>query len=191
MNMTWKTIFNPFLRFDEKHLLVTGILFFILNIFGCRYARNVNDSIFHYSMLDAGNRLEYLLKINSLSYLIAIAVLFLLGKILNGKTRLIDIANAVLISQIPLVIMIPFAGLPFFREATESITLNTQHPENIPIHHVVLIGIWGLVSLIFLIYSITLFYNGFRTATNIKKWQHIVWFAAVSLFVTIFSQSIL
>ena len=49
--MTWKTIFNPFEKYDEKNLLITGILFFILNIFGCYYAGNVNDSIFHLSHL--------------------------------------------------------------------------------------------------------------------------------------------
>lgn len=189
--MNWKMIFNPFVKFDDRHLLLTGMLFFVLNVFGCHYAGNVNDSIFHYSLPDADQGLAEILKINSLSYIIAIAVLFLLGKLLNGKSRLIDIANTVLISQIPLIITIPFTGLPFFRKATESITLNTQHPENLPIPYVVLISIWGLVSLIFLIYSITLFYNGFRTATNIKKWQHIVVFAAVSLFIIMLSQAIL
>ena len=62
--MTWKTIFNPFEKYDEKNLLITGILFFILNIFGCYYAGNVNDSIFHLSHLKENQTIWDVLKIN-------------------------------------------------------------------------------------------------------------------------------
>lgn len=43
--MTWKTIFNPFQKYDEKYIFIVGIMFFIFNIFGCYYSGNVNDSI--------------------------------------------------------------------------------------------------------------------------------------------------
>ncbi|MFL9833364.1 Yip1 family protein [Chryseobacterium terrae] len=188
--MTWKTLFNPFLKFDEKKLLVVGILFFILNIFGCYYSESINDSVFHYSNLDEDQGIWDIVKINSLSYLLAIAIIFILAKILNGKTRFIDILNTVLISQIPLMVMIPVNGLPFYKEAVEKISENINTPQNIPIGDMIMVTIWGFISLIFLIYSIVLYYNGFKTATNIKKWQHIVLFAFISILTTIVSQII-
>ncbi|KQT26209.1 hypothetical protein ASG22_05935 [Chryseobacterium sp. Leaf405] len=188
--MNWKTIFNPFLKFDEKILLAVGIIVFAINIFGCYYSESVNDSIFHYSPLGKNQDIWDIVKTNGLSYISAIVILFILGKILNGKTRPIDIINTVLVSQIPLVIMLPVNGLPFYKAASSSITENMAHPENIPIQNMAIVSIWGFITLIFLIYSIVLYYNGFKTATNIKKWQHIVLFAFVSIVWTVISQSL-
>lgn len=188
--MNWKTIFNPFLKFDEKILLATGIIFFVINIFGCYYSESVNDSIFHYSLLDENRDIWDIVKTNGLSYIFAISILFILGKILNGKTRLIDIINTVLISQIPLALILPVNGLSFYKAATDSISENLAHPENISVQSWAIVSIWGFVTLIFLVYSIVLYYNGFKTATNIKKWQHIVLFAFTSIVLTIISQTI-
>lgn len=189
--MNWKTIFNPFLKFDEKKLLIVGILVFGLNIFSCYYVDFVNDSIFHYSNPEEDQGIWNIVKANSLSYLLAVITLFILAKILNGKTRFIDILNTVLISQIPLMVMIPVNGLPFYKKAVENISENINTPQSIPIGDMAMVTIWGFISLILLVYSIVLYYNGFKTATNIKKWQHIVLFAFVSLVITIVSQIIL
>ncbi len=189
--MKWKTIFNPFLKFDEKKLLAVGILFFGLNIFGCYYADSINNSIFHYSKLNSNQGIGDILKVNSISYLSAIVTLFILGKILNGKTRFIDISNTILISQIPLMIAISVNGLPFYKNALENLSLNIDNPGNIPVQDMVSVSIWGFISLLLLIYSIVLYYNGFKIATNIKKWQHIVLFAFLSITLTVISQIIL
>lgn len=189
--MTWKTIFNPFLKFEEKKLLIVAILAFGLNILGSYYADSINDSIFHYSTLDENEGILDVLKTNSLSYLLAIGVIFILAKLFNSKTRFIDILNTIIISQIPLMIMIPVSGLSFYKEALENLSENFDKPQNIPLFDMTMVTIWGFFSLIFLIYAIVLYYNGFKTATNIKKWQHIVLFAFVSLLITILSQIIL
>ena len=189
--MTWKTIFNPFGRFDEKHILMVGIVFFIINIFGCYYAGNVNDSIFHLAHLEDDQTIWDILRINSLSSIFAIVVLFVLAQFLNNKTRLIDIINTVLIAAIPLIVIMPISGLSFLKNATQSITKSAGDPGQIEMINLVLITAFGLVTLPFMIYSFVLYYNGFQTATNIKKWQHIVLFAVVSLILTIVSQTIL
>lgn len=189
--MTWKTLFNPFLKFDEKKLLIIGIFAFGLNILGSYYADSINDSIFHYATADEDKGIFNVLKINSLSYLLSIVVIFILAKILNNKTRFIDIFNTILISQIPLMIMIPVSGLPLYKKALENLSENLGEPEKIQLFNITLISIWGFFSLILLIYSVVLYYNGFKTATNIKKWQHIVLFAFISLLTTIISQIIL
>lgn len=189
--MNWKTIFNPFGRFDEKHILMVGIVFFIFNIFGCYYAGNVNDSIFHFAHLEDGQTIWDIARINSLSSVFAIVFLFAFAYLLNNKTRLIDIINTVLIAAIPLIVIMPISGLSFLKNATQSITKSAGDPNQIEMINLVLIIAFGFLTLPFLIYSFVLYYNGFKTATNIKKWQHIVLFAVVSLILTIVSQTIL
>lgn len=189
--MTWKTIFNPFEKYDEKNLLTTGILFFILNIFGCYYAGNVNDSIFHLSHLEDNQTIWDVARINSLSFLLAIIVLFILAKLLNNRTRIIDISNTVLISAIPLIIIMPISGISFMKNATESITKSVGNSNQIETINLIVVTAFALATLPFMIYCFVLYYNGFKTATNIKKWQHIVLFAVVSLILTIVSQTIL
>ncbi|WP_312768872.1 YIP1 family protein [Epilithonimonas sp.] len=188
--MTWKTIFNPFGRLDDKHLLIVGILFFILNIFGCYYAGNVNDSIFHLSHLEDNQTIWDVMKINSLSSVLAIIVLYILALFLNNRTRIIDIINTVLISAIPLIIIMPISGMSFLKNATQSITKNVGDPSQIETINLILVTAFALATLPFMIYSFVLYYNGFKTATNIKKWQHVVLFVIASFILTIVSQTI-
>ncbi|GGG61170.1 YIP1 family protein [Epilithonimonas arachidiradicis] len=189
--MTWKTIFNPFGKFNDIQLLIVGIVFFILNIFACYYAGNVNDSIFHLSRLEGTQTIWDVLKINSLSYIFAIIVLFIIAKFFNNKTRIIDIINTVLISAIPLILIMPISGMSFLKNATESITKSAGDPNQVETINLIMVTAFALATLPFMIYSLVLYYNGFKTATNLKKWQHIVFFAVVSLIVIIVSQTIL
>ena len=160
--MTWKTLFNPFLKFDEKKLLIIGIFAFGLNILGSYYADSINDSIFHYSNLDEDQGIWDILKINSLSYLLSIVVIFILAKILNNKTRFIDIFNTILISQIPLMIMIPVSGLPLYKKALENLSENLGEPEKIQLFNITLISIWGFFSLILFLIDIPTFYHSLK-----------------------------
>lgn len=189
--MNWKTIFNPFQRFDEKHLLVTGILFFIFNFIGCYYYGLSNGSIFHYSILEGDVNVWNIVINNSFSYLFSIVVLYVLGKILNKRTRFIDISNTVLISQIPLIITTPVLGLTLYRKTMSSLAENNESLGYGDILNFLIILVWILSILSMLLYSIVLYYNGFQTATNLKKWQHIVAFAITSLIVTFISQLLL
>jgi hypothetical protein len=188
--MTWKTIFNPFEKFDEKSVLAIGIAFFILNFFGCYYAGMINDSIFHLSILEKNETIWDVVKINSLSYIFAVIILSVLAKFINTKTRIIDVINTVLISQVPLIITLPMMALPFFKEANLNIAKSAGNFSKIEMTDLIIVAIGGCITLPFLVYSFVLYFNGFKTATNIKQWQHIVIFVVVSLIMTIISQTI-
>lgn len=188
--MQWKTIFNPFEKFDEKYILAIGIIFFVINFFGCFYAEMINDSIFHLSMIDENQTFWDVVKINSMSCSFAIVVLMIFAKVINSKTRLIDIINTILISQIPLILTMPMMGLPFYKEAISNIADSAQNPDNIKTLDLIIVTAGALATLPLLVYSFVLYYNGFKTATNVKKWQHIVLFVIVSLIITIVSQTI-
>ncbi len=44
------------------------------------------------------------------------------------------------------------------------------------------------ILMIFLIYAIVLLVNGFRTATNLKKWQYYIYFAIALIIAEVLSK---
>lgn len=188
--MNWKTIFNPFEKFDEKLLLLIGILTVIISIIAGYWTGTTFSSIYRISNV---KEISFqTIAISTLaSFASSIIILFILGKILNSKTRLIDIVNTVLISQLVLVILQPAYKIPFIDSAKKNMAAYSKNPtDSIPIIDMSMMMIMGIFSILVLTYSIVIFYNGFKTATNIKKWQHIVLFAVVSLISTLICQVI-
>ncbi|WP_223607262.1 YIP1 family protein [Chryseobacterium sp. OSA05B] len=186
--MNWKTIFNPFERFDDKALLGIGILTTALAILMGYWTGTYFSSIYRINSLDKVS-IQAVAIPTLISFSCAIVVLYVLGKILNSKTRFIDIVNTVLISQLLLVLLQATDKLSFVKESQEKVIAHQTHPTNpLPVLDIAVTLTMASVSIIILIYSITLYYNGFKTATNIKKWQHIVLFAAVSLIMTLVCQ---
>lgn len=186
--MNWKTIFNPFEKFDEKILLVVGIIFFIILIPLCYWTGSCFISIYRIAPFKAENLYDLIIP-TFISFAVMIAVLFLLGKIFYGKTRIIDITNTVLISQIPLIILIPFEKLDFAKSAVEKMASYQNHPTGtFPYIDFSVMILFTIANVGCLIYSIVLFYNGFKTATNIKKWQHTVILCIVTFITVIICQ---
>ncbi|MBP2615879.1 YIP1 family protein [Chryseobacterium jejuense] len=189
--MNWKTIFNPFERFDEKHLLLTGILAVILSIATGYWTNTAFTSIYRISNVENAS-FKIIATTTLLSFLAAIVVLFILGKILNSKTRIIDIVNTVLISQLALILFQCIGKISYIKLAGKNVIKYESDPSGtFPFLDFLIMISMTLISIITLIYSITLFYNGFKTATNIKKWQHIVLFCVVSLVSTLVCQVII
>ena len=178
-----KKIVNPFETFGEKQLLFTGLVATLLGIyigfiFNARFD-GVVDLHFRESVTWQEVALDNLINIVVLSI-----VLFVAGKIINPKTRIIDILNSSLISRIPFYI------LPFFNvnqimfhssnEMMESIQ-NGQFSE-ITSTNLILTLVFSLVAILLLICFVILLWNGFKIATNAKGSKAIILFV-VSLFV--------
>ncbi|KMQ60093.1 hypothetical protein ACM46_17775 [Chryseobacterium angstadtii] len=186
--MNWKTIFNPFGRFDDRLLLTVGLISTALAIVMGYWTGSYFSSIYKINNLDRVT-LQAVAVPTLISFASAIIILFILGKILNNKTRLIDIVNTVLISQLVLIILQATDKIPFIKNAQDRmIGLQGKPSEALPIGDLMIVVGMASFALIILIYSITIYYNGFKTATNIKKWQHIVLFTAVSLIMTLICQ---
>ncbi|RQO42430.1 hypothetical protein DBR39_00720 [Chryseobacterium sp. KBW03] len=189
--MNWKTIFNPFEKFDEKILLLVGIFTIIVSIAIGYWTETTYTSIYKIDNVKDIS-LQTTAIITTASFASAIIILFILGKILNNRTRLIDIVNTVLLSQLVLAILQPINKIPFIENAQKTMISYTRHPaESTPILDISIMMALAMFSILVLIYSIVIYYNGFKTATNIKKWQHIVLFAVVSLVTTLACQIIM
>ncbi|WP_312090374.1 YIP1 family protein [Chryseobacterium sp.] len=187
--MNWKTIFNPFVKFDEKKLLLAGIGSAII-VFSISYLLGYQmDSLFHFNYLDKKDSLLKSIGYTLLVYAISSLVFYIYGKIINKKTRFIDIITPVLISQCVGIFVVLLSEIPLVKNAQQEILSST---ENIAPHFspltLITILVFSILSLTISVYGIALLYNGFKTATNMKNWYHIVVFAILLLTLMISMQ---
>lgn len=175
--MNWESLFNPFSKFSEKKLLLVGLLFLIINSLVSFFTKVQIDSIFHFTSnenLTIKTAFTYV----TISTVSAIIFLFLLALIFNKKTRFIDIANTILICQAPNFLVMLTIKFSKMDALTKSIKINKNATNHLDLNvfNMLSLIILILILLVILIYGFVLIYNGFKTATNFKKWQHITLF---------------
>lgn len=174
-----KHLFNPFLKYSEQKLLVTSLLGWVMLNVSCVMFNHKMNGLLHFSThnnswLDSLKTTNIVLIINLLSF-------YILGKIINRKTRFIDIFNAILVGIIPLVLILGIGEIPIFANALEKVAHSAYQLENFSEMkwELMLVAISSLIILPLLVYAITLMFNGFRVATNSKNGLHIALFFIV------------
>lgn len=189
--MNWKYLFNPLLKFSERSLLILGILSIAAGSLIGHYFSLTFDGAFDTHPL----QITFIesLKENVINILLVFILLLILGKIINRKTRLVDIATISMIYRIPIYISGPLINLPVFKAIADKVLANKDNLENIKFETLELFSILAASSvlMIFLIYSIVILVNGFRTATNLKKWQYYVCFAIVLIIAEVLSKTLI
>ena len=175
---------NVFERFSTLKLLSFGVLgaliasvlavFFKGRFDGVLDVHFVNEILWHQPFVD-----------NLLAILLLSICLFITSKLLNPKTRFIDIVNAVLIGRF-LIYLILFTNLNgFISRLSESALVD---PENIQIDgNMIVLIILGMFSLALLFLFFVVVYVGFRVATNYKKWQGLFYFCVTVIVAEILS----
>lgn len=153
--MNWKIIFNPFEKLDEKILLVIGIVGFILTVFLSFIYKCPIYSIYKLGF-DDNLTLQNAFFYVAISFSVAILILSIFAKIGNKNSRIIDVINSVLISQIPVLFLMLIANLPTLKKIAEATTRNINTPENIKIEttDLLIISFVAFVSLWILTNSI-------------------------------------
>ncbi len=185
-----KTILlNPFERYSETILIPTGIL---ITLLGSLLAAQYNarfDGILDLHFVENANFFNLL--IDNLSNLICLIIpLFIAGKIINGKTRFIDIVSISLISRIPYYILpiFNFNNL-LFLQGTEIQELGSKHEiKDLSGLDPILLILFIITVLLVLIWYISLLYKGFKTSTNGKGNKIIILFSAAILIAEISSK---
>ncbi|MBL0014691.1 MAG: hypothetical protein IPP30_13625 [Flavobacterium sp.] len=190
--MNWQMILNPFTIFSEKHLLIFGVI--------CAIAGSLLASLIGVSydgLLDVHLRSEMTfqdsLKENSIIIILITLILFVFGKMINAKTRFIDILNSAVIFRIPFYLSALLTSIPIVKNVTEEVMKNINSLDKIDLQPSDLIGIvlMSILLLALLIYAIALLFQGFKTATNAKKTIHYVIFGIIILIVEITSKLVL
>jgi hypothetical protein len=174
-----KTVFNPFEKYSEIRLFVFGLVLTVAGSWAAYYFNGRFDGAIDYHFRPDVKITEPLLD-NAINTLSLFLFLFLLAKIINSKTRIIDILNTVLIARIP------FYLLPFFNAggtlAKAIDTLDVNNPSAIQASPALtLVLLMGFAAIGFLVWFVILLYNGFKIASNSKKNIHKVYFAIAIL----------
>ena len=190
--MIWKYIFNPFLKYSEKTLIVIGIVSIMLGSFCGSYFLVSFDGIFD-AHLSSEITFLHSLEENLINVLVVFILLSILATILYKKSRLIDILSVSMIYRIPIYLMTVFISNPMLSSVNDKIMKDIENPANIDfsiLEMTVLAGV-SIVSILLLVYAIILLTNGFKTATNLKKWQNYIWFAVALIIGEIVSKMLI
>jgi len=189
--MTWKTIFNPFQKFSDRTLLLSGVTATVIgSVIG--FLRQVSfDGIFDVHNSVGLSFPDSLLE-NLINILIVFSLLFLLGKLINRKTRAIDILNTSMIYRIPLYFVALLSNISIINEATNEMLNNAKAGgSQVYSKEAIWLYLFAIVLLPFIVYCIVLIINGFKTATNAKRWQHFLILTIVLLVGEFISKPIL
>lgn len=171
-------LLNPFAVINDRKLLLFGILTFLLGIY-IAFSMQVSLQILRMDPLGEIT-FENVFINHSLIVIFLTSSFFALGKIINKKTRFIDILNTSFIALIPVYISL-FQNINGFLSKEVNAILSAI--ENGKIYETtppILFLIVSLLGLVFFIYYIYLLFIGFKTATNAKKaWHYVAFFATL------------
>lgn len=164
-----KTIYNPFEKFTETQLLITGLL---LTIAGSLLAWPLNGRFDGAIDMHLSIDTQWWQPIidNIINTLSLGGVLFGLGYYFNKKTRFIDVLNATLIARSPFYLL-PLSNIGGYMERTSNDILaaaSSGAVTGIAPVDLAFVVITGLISIVILVWAMALLYNGFKVATNIK-----------------------
>ncbi len=182
-------LFKPFEKYSEKTLLLIGVFFTLLGSFFA-YVFNIRfDGIIDVHIVPNTSSYQALLD-NLINIFCLVLFLYISTKYINKKTRLIDILNTALVARAPFYI------LPFFningviKKASEDV-IQFANPElisQISSSNLFIIIVFGIITILFLVWYISLLFNGFKVASNAKGKTHIILFVISLLLAEVLSK---
>lgn len=189
--MNWSIILNPFTKFSEKQLIAFGLGTLVIGSYFATLFGVTFDGVIDVHLWPDSTFLQSL-KENAVTILLLTMLLFALGKMINTKTRPIDILNANLIFRLPFFLMAALMAIPAVKKIEASLLKNAQNMAGFSLNTIDVIVLLCLTGAIIalLIYAIALLYNGFKTATNSKQASHKVYFGIALLIAEILSKII-
>ncbi|MFM9402883.1 hypothetical protein ACKLNQ_13245 [Myroides odoratimimus] len=184
--MTKNYILKPFENVQDKTLLAIGVLTGV--IISClqllTHMRSI--AILKQVTFKSAPTLVQTLSDFAITTIVMTLALFVFGKIINKKTRLIDILNTVLIARICLDISVLFDINGYLSDFSLQLIDNIANPEILfksnPQGFVYFI-ITSFASILCLVGFGYYIYQGFKLATHLKKKYMIIVFVLIILLV--------
>ncbi len=184
-------IFNPFSKFGEWPLLITGIAATLAGSFIGGYLNMTFDGFMDVHPAES----DFLQSIteNVINIISVAAILFFLGLIINRKTRFIDLVNTAIIARIPTYLAALISANPILDNFAKRVMENPADLTNIygDTTELTIVLVISCVVMFMFAWSIILLVNGFRTATNIKKILHWILFVFALILAEILSKYII
>jgi len=185
-------LFKPFEKYSEQKLLIAGVIATLVGAL-VTYALNckfigvlkmtfIDDATIGKSIFDN------IIIIGCLTLF-----LFIAAKYIYKNTRLIDILVTALVAFIPLYILPIFNINNTIKIATENVIKHSS-PElasQMPMENMIPLVVFGLLTILILVWFIALLYNGFKTAANAKGIKAIMIFAIAVLLADVSSRVVI
>lgn len=164
-----KNLSNPFEIHSEQTLITIGSIGLILASILAFFLSARFDGFIDMHFVESVSIIQPFID-NIINVLSAVIIFFTLGKILNPKTRIVDILAISLVSRLPFYPLVLVNVNDVMISATQIVIENSNPNDigNIPPSSLAIILVFALVALAGIIWSIILLYRGFKTATNSK-----------------------
>lgn len=182
-------LFNPFEKYSDKILIVFGLLFTLIGGY-LGYVFNVRfDGVIDLHFVENVSTYNPLLDISTDIVTLTIC-LFVIGKLINNKTRFIDILSATMIARIPFYFITLFnSNNKAYAISKGILTLAKSNQINtleaLDIFYILLMTFAIIASLI---WFMVLLFNGFKTAVHAKETKHTLFFIGTFIFAEILSK---
>ncbi|MGK0421420.1 MAG: hypothetical protein ACJAVE_000040 [Polaribacter sp.] len=182
-------LFKPFEKYSEKTLLLVGILFTLLGSFFA-YVFNIRfDGVIDVHIVT--NSLPYQALLDNLVNIFCLVLfLYISSKYINKKTRLIDIINTALVARAPFYLM-PFFNINGVIQKASDDVIQFANPElisQISSSNLCILIVFGIIAILFLVWYISLLFNGIKVASNAKGKTPIILFIISLLLAEILSK---
>ena len=189
--MKKKLLINPFESVSETKLLAFGIITMLLASYLAFLLNGRFDGAIDLHFTENVETLQPLID-NIINFVSLFVFLFIAGKIINSKTRIIDIATPILVAKIPYYILLLFNINNFIYNESSLLvhSANLENSSKMPNIDPKTLGIilpFALVSIAFLIWFFVLLYYGFKTATNSKTPAHKMYFIGAIILAEVLS----
>jgi hypothetical protein len=176
-------LFKPFEKYSEKTLLLVGVIFTLIGSF-VAYTINIRfDGVFDVHIVSNTFFYQALLD-NLVNIFCLIIFLYISTKYINRKTRLIDILTTSMVARVPFYLL-PFLNINgVISRASEDI-IQFANPElisQITFSNLLIITVFGIITILFLVWYVSLLFNGFKVASNAKGKVSIILFIISLLF---------
>ena len=182
-----KFLFNPFEKYDGRGLLAIGLVATLIgSMLGYSFNANFDgifDMHFTYAVTFAKPFTDNVFNIAILFF-----TLHILGFTINKKTRPADILGMVMLARLPFYLGTLFNINGFIARITEAVLGINIDNIQLSTADLAILAAYGLLSIALLAWYITLLYNGFKTATNLKTINHKVLFAVTLIVAEILSK---
>ena len=183
-------LFKPFERYSETVLLVVGLIMLgagmlVGTIFNARFD-GVLDLHFSNAVSIRQATIDLLIDVLTL-----FLFLFIAAKLVNRKTRVIDVFAVVIIARIPFSFAVLINTTGFFSLIGKHIDDPSKVQEGLlNLTGLELTGmiVSAVVILLLVIWSVALLYNGYKIASNAKSASSIVFFIVALLLAEIASK---
>jgi hypothetical protein len=182
-------LFKPFEKYSEKSLFLLGSIFTLIGSFVAHTFNTRFDGVFDIHI--TANSLFYQTLVDNIINIFCLLFFLYLSAIcINKKTRLIDILTTAMIARIPLYLVSLMNSNAIISKATEDIIqlTNAKLLHQIPSSSLFVITVYGIITILFLIWYVSLLLNGFKVASNAKGKVSVILFSISLLFAEILSK---